>query len=453
MDQQYDVIVASTGMKECLLSGLMSCAGKKVLHMDRNNYYGGESASLSLNQLYERFKPSEKPKATLGASREYQVDLIPKFIMAGGDLVQLLVYTGVNRYIEFKKVDGCYVVRQGKVYKVPATDGEAIKSSLLGFFQKRKVRNFFQYTATYDPADPASYRPDLNPAKVTMRAVYEYFGLDEQSIDFIGHCVALNADDAHMDQVAAPTFAKLKLYAESLARYGSSPFLYPLYGLGELPQGFARLSAIYGGTFMLNKPVDELVYDDAGRVMGVKSEGEIARAPVVICDPSYAPAKVRRTGQVVRCICILDHPIPGTDNAESCQVIFGGKELARRSDIYISAVSYAHNVAAAGKWVVLVSTTVETANPLAEIAPALELIGPALETFPSVADTFAPTNDPRVDGVYITNSYDASSHFASATEDVYRIYEQIVGHPVDFNNPPRPGGDEEDGGAEAGAAE
>ena len=30
------------------------------------------------------------------------------------------------------------------------------------------------------------------------------------------------------------------MYSSSLSRYGNSPFLYPLYGLGELPQAFAR---------------------------------------------------------------------------------------------------------------------------------------------------------------------------------------------------------------------
>lgn len=34
-------------VQECILSGLLSVAGKKVLHMDRNGYYGGESASLT----------------------------------------------------------------------------------------------------------------------------------------------------------------------------------------------------------------------------------------------------------------------------------------------------------------------------------------------------------------------------------------------------------------------
>lgn len=41
---------------------------------------------------------------------------------------------------------------------------------------------------------------------------------------------------------------KIKVYMDSLARFGKSPFIYPMYGLGELPQAFARLSAVHGGT-------------------------------------------------------------------------------------------------------------------------------------------------------------------------------------------------------------
>jgi hypothetical protein len=32
-------------------------------------------------QLFERFRPGEEPPASLGASRDYNVDLVPKFIM------------------------------------------------------------------------------------------------------------------------------------------------------------------------------------------------------------------------------------------------------------------------------------------------------------------------------------------------------------------------------------
>ena len=58
-----------------------------------------------------------------------------------------------------------------------------------------------------------------------------------------------------------------------------------------------RLSAIYGGTYMLNKPVEEIVMED-GKVVGVKSEGETAKTKQVICDPSYALDKCKKIGKV-----------------------------------------------------------------------------------------------------------------------------------------------------------
>lgn len=91
---------------------------------------------------------------------------------------------------------------------------------------------------------------------------------------------------------------RCKLYSESMARYGSSPYLYPLYGLGELPQGFARLSAIYGGTYMLDKPCDEINIGENGEVVGVTSQGETAKCQTVICDPSYAPERCKKSGKV-----------------------------------------------------------------------------------------------------------------------------------------------------------
>lgn len=51
MNEEYDCIILGTGLKECILSGVLSVEGFKVLHMDRNSYYGGESASLNLNQV------------------------------------------------------------------------------------------------------------------------------------------------------------------------------------------------------------------------------------------------------------------------------------------------------------------------------------------------------------------------------------------------------------------
>ena len=77
---------------------------------------------------------------------------------------------------------------------------------------------------------------------------------------------------------------------------------------------------------MLNTRVDEILMKD-GKVCGIKSGEEEAKAPIVICDPSYVQSlgKVKAVGKIVRAICIMDHPIPHTNNATSCQVIIPQK--------------------------------------------------------------------------------------------------------------------------------
>ena len=56
--------------------------------------------------------------------------------------VRILVHTDVTKYLEFKGVDGSYVLNKGRVEKVPATDYEALRSPLLGLFEKRRLRSF-----------------------------------------------------------------------------------------------------------------------------------------------------------------------------------------------------------------------------------------------------------------------------------------------------------------------
>lgn len=67
------------------------------------------------------------------------------------------------------------------------------------------------------------------------------------------------------------------------------------------------------------------------------------------CDPTYVPDRVRKKGKVIRCICLLDHPIANTKDALSTQVIIPQKQVGRSSDIYVSVVSYTHQVAAKGE--------------------------------------------------------------------------------------------------------
>ena len=69
---------------------------------------------------------------------------------------------------------------------------------------------------------------------------------------------------SYITKPARPTIDRIILYTQSMARYGKSPYIYPLYGLGELPQAFARLSAIYGGTYMLDRQIESINVGDDG---------------------------------------------------------------------------------------------------------------------------------------------------------------------------------------------
>ena len=64
----------------------------------------------------------------------------------------------MTRYLEFKSVDGSYVLKDGSIQKVPSTSSEALNSSLMGFFEKRKFRNFMLFLEQYDKTKPATYK-------------------------------------------------------------------------------------------------------------------------------------------------------------------------------------------------------------------------------------------------------------------------------------------------------
>ena len=46
-DNHFDVLVIGTGVTESVLSAALSRAGKRVLHIDTNAYYGAEWTSLT----------------------------------------------------------------------------------------------------------------------------------------------------------------------------------------------------------------------------------------------------------------------------------------------------------------------------------------------------------------------------------------------------------------------
>ena len=80
------------------------------------------------------------------------------FFLLLGDLVGLLIKSGVTRYLEFKSVEGSYVYKDQKLFKVPADEKEALATSLMGIFEKRRFRKLLIFVNDFDPSDPKTFQ-------------------------------------------------------------------------------------------------------------------------------------------------------------------------------------------------------------------------------------------------------------------------------------------------------
>merc|ERR1712151_779868 len=178
-----------------------------------------------------------------------------------------------------------------------------------------------------------------------------------------------------------------------------------------------------------------------GKAIGVRAGDQVATAPHVIGDPSYfAKEKLTVGKKVVRSICFLDHPIDSCKK-ESSQIIIPALQVkeagypARTKDIYISVVSYAHMVAPKGKYIAIVSTEVETSEPLKELAPGIDLLGAIAERFDSIEEGLSQNlaTSGEKDNCYISATYDGTSHFQSVAKDVMRIYKGVTGEEIDMS--------------------
>jgi Rab GDP dissociation inhibitor len=82
--------------------------------------------------------------------------------MSSGELTNILVSTNVTRYLEFKQVAGSFVQQgaenKATVAKVPSDAAEALRSPLMGLFEKRRMKSFIEWIGNFDINDPATHK-------------------------------------------------------------------------------------------------------------------------------------------------------------------------------------------------------------------------------------------------------------------------------------------------------
>ncbi|XP_067903787.1 rab proteins geranylgeranyltransferase component A 1 isoform X2 [Heterodontus francisci] len=217
--------------------------------------------------------------------RKFNIDLTSKFLYSRGSLVDLLIKSNVSRYAEFKNITRILTFRGGKVEQVPCSRADVFASKHLTMVEKRMLMKFLTFCLEYEQHpdeyidfEDSGFSDYLKTKKLTANLQH-----------FILHSIAMVSETACTREGLKAT----QHFLQCLGRYGNTPFLFPLYGVGEIPQCFCRMSAVFGGTYCLRHSVQCLVVDrETARCKAVvDSNGHRISCEHFIVDDSYLPEK------------------------------------------------------------------------------------------------------------------------------------------------------------------
>lgn len=262
-----DVLILGTGVPEAVLSAAAARAGKSVIHVDANDFYGGPWASLTLEELARdadkiRFPRSEPvPRGSLPAdleplNRHYALSLRPALLPAAGAMIEALIRSNVASYATFRLLEHVCIY-DGTLSRVPGSKSEIFKQREISLADKRRLMRFLERVAPAPDGTPAA--PEVPDDSSSIASVLSETGVEEhlRTALLYGVCLAWNGSEP-----ARTALARTAAVLAGYGRYGNSALLVGQYGgSGELAQGFCRSAAVHGATFVLGHPVASLAHD------------------------------------------------------------------------------------------------------------------------------------------------------------------------------------------------
>ncbi|WFC97776.1 hypothetical protein MYAM1_000495 [Malassezia yamatoensis] len=344
--EKYDVLVLGTGVAEAVLGAALSRAGKKVLQVDENKYYGSSWASLTLKEL---LKWSEEQNATvqfprdgqlsdalLALDRHYSLSLRPTLLPAFGPTIEALVRSNVASYATFRLLDrvAVYEAESHRLQSVPASKSDIFRNKQISLADKRRLMRFLQIALEpSQPNHPAEAATPSSEQPALLADVLKHLQIAErlQSAVQYGVCLAWNSMES-TDSALHRTRRALK----GLGRYGDSAYLVGQYGgAGELAQGFCRAAAVKGATFVLGHSVQSLDYADGQWVLHLDGVDEVFTATQLACPTESLNYSMGKAAQFTEhkvyehmAIIITDAPIDwqqvntDTDVLETSLLVF-----------------------------------------------------------------------------------------------------------------------------------
>ncbi|XP_030294247.1 rab proteins geranylgeranyltransferase component A 1 [Sparus aurata] len=252
----------------------------------------------------------------LKEGRRFNIDLVSKLMYSRGSLVDLLIKSNVSRYAEFKNVTRILTYRHGKVQQVPCSRADVFASRQLSVVEKRKLMRFL-----------TSCMEETEEQQAYNGRPYLEFLCDQQLgdnlQDFLLHSIAMVTEDTPTEEGLTST----RHFLRCLGRYGNTPFLFPVYGLGEIPQCFCRMCAVFGGIYCLRHSVNCLVMDkETNRCKAViDSRGQRISCSHFVVEEGYVGADRKQmatpTRSLSRAVLITDGSILPSDSDQQVSMV------------------------------------------------------------------------------------------------------------------------------------
>lgn len=240
----------------------MSKAGYKVAHLDTNQYYGGDEASLTLDELAEwadaRANAGDGPSSSVylanqrarytsitrsptipPQSRQYSVSLAPSIVPSIGPHIESLIASGVSRYGQFKLLEKVAVYdRPGYVQSVPGGKEDVFKSKALSLVDKRRLMRFLMFAAGEFEGKKELEGKEQIPFVQYLRDV---FSLKDQAASAIAYALAFCASaEGKQSQIHQRTSLKFAFLQNPLFRRcrGYDSIFVPPAAMGPLPSSW-----------------------------------------------------------------------------------------------------------------------------------------------------------------------------------------------------------------------
>lgn len=165
----------------------------------------------------------------LQESRRFNLDLTPKLQFAKGDFVELLISSNIARYSEYRSVSRVLTWLNDRLEIVPCSRSDVFANNKVSVIEKRMLMKFFS------ALDSIKKECAENENK-TFKNVLKDKKLTPNLIHYILYAIAM-ADD---ETPCLEGIERTERFLNSLGRFGKTPFLFSMYGSGEIAQGFCR---------------------------------------------------------------------------------------------------------------------------------------------------------------------------------------------------------------------